>query len=241
MADASPDPRATDFGAIDSWIFDLDNTLYPASCNLFAQVDRRMGEYICEFLDVDHVEARRIQKQYYYEHGTTLRGLMDRHGADPDSFLDYVHNIDVTPVDPDPQLGAAIAALPGRRFVFTNGSTAHAVNVLDRLGVTALFDGIFDIVSAGYVPKPETGTYEAFLREWSVDPRASIMFEDLARNLEPPHELGMTTVLVQPEDGHHDFVHALDGPGTDAPHVHYVTDDLTGFLDAALNGAPRTG
>jgi len=226
---------------IESWVFDLDNTLYPARCNLFAEVDRRMGEFISALLGVDAAEARRVQKHYYREFGTTLRGLMSRHGADPQAFLDYVHRIDLSPLDPDPELGAAIATLPGRKFVLTNGSRTHARNVLDRLGVAALFDGIFDIACADYVPKPAAEIYELFITTHAVEPARSVMFEDLARNLEAPHALGMRTVLVRSGTIEDDYIHDGVVPAADEPHVHHVTDDLAAFLRAAARARVRSG
>ena len=210
---------------IDCWIFDLDNTLYPASCNLFDQVDRRIGEFIAELLQVDAVEAKRLQKHYFREYGTTLRGLMDHHGIAPAGFLDYVHAIDVSPVPPSPALDAALAALDGRKLIFTNGSVAHAERVMARLGVTGHFGGVFDIVAANYQPKPHPATYAAMVERHGVDPRAAAMFEDLPRNLVPAAALGMTTVLVRT-----DSEWAADDHGD---HVHHVTDDLVAWLEDA--------
>ncbi len=218
---------------IDAWVFDLDNTLYPAQCDLFAQVDRRMGEFISALLDIDRTAARRIQKTYYYQYGTTLRGLMTCHDVRPDDFLDYVHEIDVTKVPRDPALNAAIGALPGRKFIFTNGSASHARRVIRQIGIEDLFEDIFDIARAGYLPKPDPATYDRFVEAAAIDPATSIMFEDLARNLKAASRLGMTTVLVRGGDAVPDHVHDIEGPGDDEPHVHYVTDDLTGFLNRA--------
>jgi putative hydrolase of the HAD superfamily len=211
---------------IDCWIFDLDNTLYPASCNLFDQVDRRIGEFIADLLQVDAAEARRLQKQYFQEYGTTLRGLMTHHGMTPAAFLDYVHAIDVTPVPQSPALGQALAALEGRKLIFTNGSVAHAERVMARLGVGHHFEGVFDIVAADYQPKPNPATYAAMIARHGVDPRAAAMFEDLPRNLVPAHALGMTTVLVRT-----DVDWAQDG--AEGEHIHHVTDDLVAWLEAA--------
>lgn len=209
----------------DVWVFDLDNTLYPAACNLFAQVDVLIGRFVQELLKVDEAEARRIQKQYFREHGTTLFGLMRNHAVDPAAFLEYVHAIDVTPVDPSPQLDAALARLPGRKLIFTNGSVRHAENVMNRLGVGHHFEGVFDIVAAEYLPKPNPETYRSLLRRHGVDPRAAAMFEDLPGNLKPAAALGMTTVLVKT-----DSEWAQDG--ADGDHIHHVTDDLIAWLEA---------
>ena len=211
---------------IDCWIFDLDNTLYPASCRLFDQVDQRIGDFIADLLQVDATEARRLQKQYFSTYGTTLRGLMDHHGISPEGFLDFVHAIDVTPVPPSPALAAALSALDGRKLIFTNGSVAHAERVMERLGVAEHFAGVFDIVAADYRPKPDPATYAAMVERHRVDPRAAAMFEDIPRNLAPAAALGMTTILVRTLS---EWA-AADEPGD---HVHHVTDDLVAWLEDA--------
>ena len=219
---------------IDTWIFDLDNTLYPASCRLFDQVDRNMGRFICEFLKLDPVEARALQKRYLKEFGTTLRGLMINHECPPERFLEAAHAIDYAAVQPDPRLGAALARLPGRKLIFTNGSVAHAERVMDRLGVVDHFSGIFDIVAAGYLPKPEMAAYEGLIRSHAVEPRRAALIEDLPRNLVPAAALGMTTVLVKTDS---EWAQDL----AEGDHIHHVTDDLPAWLDAAgRSGRPRT-
>jgi len=219
------------FGHIDTWIFDLDNTLYPASCRLFDQIDKRIGEYVSRLLKIDYAEAKRVQKGYFYEYGTTLRGLMTLHKVNPDEFLDYVHDIDHTPVPGNPELDRALHRLPGRKLVFTNGTVSHAEKVLARLGVGHHFGDIFDIVHSDYIPKPAIGPYRKFIAKAGIAPRRAAMFEDIARNLEAPHELGMTTVLVtSPDNKDARHLNALHG-GEGEPHVHYVTDDLVGFLE----------
>ncbi len=207
----------------ETWIFDLDNTLYPASCNLFAQVDEHIGAFIARFLKVDPAEAYRIQKQYFHDYGTSLRGLMLHHQVDPQSFLDFVHAIDVTSVPPSPDLEQALGRLPGRKIVFTNGSAKHAENVLARLGVGHRFDAIFDIVAADYFPKPEPFVYDVLVRRHWIDPKRAVMVEDLAKNLLPAHQMGMTTVLVRTE-----AEWAQDGIAGE--HVHHVIDDLVAWL-----------
>ncbi len=227
---------APGFSHVETWIFDLDNTLYPASCRLFDQIDVRMGEFISRMFDVDRVEARRIQKDYFYRYGTTLRGLMEEHSIDPDAFLDYVHDIDHTPVPANAILAANLEALPGRKLVFTNGTVSHAENVMHKIGVKHLFDGIFDIVHSDFIPKPERGPYEKFITEHKVDASRAAMFEDIARNLEVPHALGMTTVLVRDEhneDGA--MINRIHGDGEGAPYVHHMTNDLAGFLAGIAN------
>ncbi len=214
------------------WIFDLDNTLYPAECNLFAQVDQRMGEYIQRYLGVPFEYARHLQKSYYRQFGTTLAGMMLVHGMDPKAFLDYVHDIDLTPVAEHPELREAIAALPGRKLIFTNGSVRHAENVAGKLGVLDLFEGIFDIAAADYVPKPTASAYDAFLKAHDVEARRAAMFEDMPHNLEAPHALGMTTVLVHSAITYdHPVQHAIRAWQAPPPHVHHMTDDLCGFLE----------
>src|SRR5262249_24516586 len=208
---------------IECWIFDLDNTLYPASCRLFDQVDQRIGDFIADLLQVDAAEAKRLQKQYFSTYGTTLRGLMDHHGIAPQGFLDFVHAIDVTPVPPTPALAAALGALDGRKLIFTNGSVAHAERVMQRLGGTEPFAGVCDIVAADYRPKPDPATYAAMVERHRVDPRAAAMFEDIPRNLAPAAALGMTTILVRTLS---EWA-AADAPGD---HVHHVTDDLVAWL-----------
>src|SRR5713226_8804919 len=187
------------FDHIDTWVFDLDNTLYPHHVNLWQQVDARIGEFISAFLGVPPDEARRIQKDYYRRYGTSMRGMMTEHGVRADDYLAYVHRIDHSPLQPNSAMGAAIAKLPGRKLILTNGSTDHADKVLQRLGIGAHFEAVFDIIAAELEPKPAPQTYQKFLVAHGVNPRTSAMFEDLARNLIVPHQLGMTTVLVVPD------------------------------------------
>jgi putative hydrolase of the HAD superfamily len=219
------------FNHVDTWVFDLDNTLYPHHVNLWQQVDARIGEFISAFLKISAEEARVIQKDYYRRYGTSMRGMMTEHGVSADDYLAYVHQIDHSPLEPNPAMGAAIAKLPGRKLILTNGSTDHAAKVLERLGIGSHFDAVFDIIAAELEPKPAPQTYQKFLTLHDVEPKSSAMFEDLARNLVIPHQLGMTTVLVVP-DGTKNVVREdweLEGRG--AAHVDHVTDDLTGFLE----------
>ncbi len=218
------------FTHIDTWVFDLDNTLYPHHVNLWQQVDARIGEFISAHLKISAAQARVIQKDYYRRYGTSMRGMMTEHGVRADDYLAYVHRIDHSPLEPNPAMGAAIARLPGRKLILTNGSVDHVDKVLARLGISGHFEAVFDIIAAELEPKPAPQTYQKFLRDHRVDPKTSAMFEDLARNLVVPHELGMTTVLVVP-DGTQEVVREdweLEGRGAD--HVDHVTDDLTGFL-----------
>ncbi|MCR6629681.1 MAG: pyrimidine 5'-nucleotidase [Magnetospirillum sp.] len=223
------DPRRLGLGHVRSWVFDLDNTLYPASSSLFPQIDVRMRQFIAERLNLPLDEAYRLQKHYYREFGTTLRGLMVVHGLEPDAFLDYVHDIDHSVLDVAPALDAALGRLDGRKYIFTNGSARHAENVLDRLGIARHFDAIFDIAAACFIPKPQPECYQAMVKRFGIEARRSAMVEDIQRNLVPAAAIGMTTVWVR-ADGHPDFP-VLHQAGEDLSHVHYVTDDLVAWLE----------
>ena len=205
-----------DFRHVETWVFDLDNTLYRPELRLFDQIEVRMTDYVMQSLGVDGAEANRLRKLYWAEYGTTLAGLMKVHGLDPDPYLADVHDIDLSAIPQTLDLRAAIDALPGRKIVYTNGSRAHAVNVSAALGLSGAFDALYGIEDAGYVPKPAAAAFERIFARDAHDPRCSAMFEDDPRNLAFPHQSGMRTVLV--------------GPGEPAPHIHHVTDDLTGFL-----------
>ncbi|HVI52398.1 MAG TPA: pyrimidine 5'-nucleotidase [Candidatus Sulfotelmatobacter sp.] len=222
-------------GDLEYWVFDLDNTLYPASCSLFPQIDVRMRQFIAEALKLPLDEAFVLQKRYYHEYGTTLRGLMQAHGIPPAEFLAYVHDIDCSVLEPAPRLAAAVKALPGVKLIYTNGSERHARNVLEHLGMLELFDGIFDIQAADYIPKPNAESYDMMIRRHAVDPRLAAMFEDIPRNLLPAAQAGMTTVLVEDEDGHSHWS-GIEGSNEAAlAHVHHVTDDLAGWLERAVS------
>ncbi len=246
----SAEPRAvadpggaelTRFAAVNAWVFDLDNTLYPRHVNLFQQVDRRIREYVGRLLAIAPDEAQRVQKDYYRRYGTTLRGLMEEHGIEPDDFLEYVHDIDHSVVRPDPRLADAIERLPGRKFILTNGSRAHAEKVAERLGIPDHFEEIFDIVSSELLPKPNRETYDRFLRMTGVDPKRAAMFEDLARNLAEPKALGMATVLVVPHGTREVLTDDWEMEGRDAAHIDFVTDDLAGFIGTVLAAGAHGG
>jgi len=215
--------------SIETWVFDLDNTLYPASSSLFPQIDVRMRRFIAERLDLSLDEAFRLQKRYYREFGTTLRGLMLVHGIEPEVFLAYVHDIDCTVLDVAPRLDRALARLPGRKLIFTNGSERHAENVLARLGIGAHFEGIFDIKAAEFLPKPEPETYRRMVARHDFDPGRALMVEDLHRNLVPAAAIGMTTLWVR-EDNHPDCA-VMKQDDSDLGHVHHITTDLTDWLE----------
>ncbi len=219
------------FAHIDTWVFDLDNTLYPASCRLFDQIDVKMTGLVSEILKVPHIEARTIQKSLFHKHGTTLRGLMMEHEVDPAYFLHHAHDIDYSPVAADVALDQALSVLKGRKLIFTNGTVAHAKNVLKRLGIAHHFNDIFDIVHSDYVPKPQREPYDKFIRQTNIRSTTSAMFEDIARNLEAPHDLGMTTVLITSDDNAD--ANILNGEGR-PDYVHHTTNDLAGFLKSIV-------
>jgi putative hydrolase of the HAD superfamily len=213
-------------GEIETWIFDLDNTRYPASCRLFDQVQQRMNEYISGRFGLAPEEAAELRRTYFREHGTTLRGLMTVNQIDPHEFMAFVHEIDLSCVPPDPALEAAISTLRGHKIVHTNGSVRHAERLLDHLGLAEAFSGIVDIAAAEFDPKPSLAGYTLLLRRYAVDPRRALMVEDIARNLAPAAELGMTTAWMR---NGLDWASAESG----ADYIHHVIDDLAGFLAAA--------
>jgi len=227
------------FEHVEAWVFDLDNTLYPADCNLFAEIDSRMGEFIARRFGVSPEEAQRMRKHYYYEYGTTLAGLMRLHDVCPNAFLDYVHDIDLSVIAPAPELGDALDALPGRKFIFTNGSRRHAESVIARLGIDGRFDGVFDIHAADFVPKPERAAYERFIGAHAIAAGSAAMFDDLPHNLRTAHGLGMTTVLVACGDTDHPERRAIAGWAELPSHIHHRTDALAPFL-AAIGAEVQT-
>lgn len=207
----------------DVWLFDLDNTLYPAGCRLFDQIDVRMKTFISDLLDVDRDEAHRIQKHYFHTHGTTLRGLMNANGIEPGPFLDFVHDIDLSELPASAKMEQALDALPGRKIVFTNASLDYAERVLDQLAIRHHFEDIFDIIAAEYRPKPDITAYHALIERHGVDPARAAMVEDMSVNLAPARELGMTTVWV-PRD-----LEAARETGAD-DHVDHLVEDLEVWL-----------
>jgi putative hydrolase of the HAD superfamily len=231
-----PAPRG--FGHVETWVFDLDNTLYPHHLNLWQQVDDRIRTFVADFLKVPKDEAFRVQKDYYKRYGTTMRGLMTEHGLNPDDYLAFVHEIDHSPLTPNAALGEALEKLPGRKLILTNGTRKHAEAVMRRLDVHRHFEDVFDIAAADLDPKPLPQVYERFLKRHNVDPRKAAMFEDLARNLAVPHALGMVTVLVVPEGQREVFREGWELEGRDAAHVDYVTENIVDFL-SRLNAAVR--
>ena len=233
-ADASPagsrQVSRDAFAAVETWIFDLDNTLYPVGSDLWPKIDARITLYLMALYGLDGLSARALQKFFYERFGTTLRGLMQEDAVEPEAFLAFVHDIDRTSIIANPALAAAIQALPGRKLIFTNGSRAHAEKTAEALGLAGLFEDVFDIVSSELVPKPDPGPYASFLRRHGVDPSRAVMFEDIPRNLAVPKDLGMTTVLVVPPTDVVDARESFEIVDAVPAHVDFVTADLTGFL-----------
>ena len=214
---------------IDTWIFDLDNTLYPASADLFALIDRRMTAFVADLLGLDPVEARRVQKEYFLGHGTTLAGLMANHEIDPAAFLAYVHDIEMDALEQNAPLAAALARLPGRKLVFTNGDKPYALKVLDRLGLGASFEAVHDITAMNLVPKPAVAAYQGLCEALGIDPSRALFVEDMARNLRPAKAIGMATVWVDNgSEQDHD---------SDRSYVDYRITDLTAWLETLLETA----
>ncbi len=213
----------TDLTDIDTWLFDLDNTLYPIESEVMTLVAGRMTDFMEKVTGLPRDQARAIQKTYYEEHGTTLAGLMaNNHGVDPEDFLTSVHDISLDALTPNPDLKEGLRRLPGRRLVFTNGSAAHAVRVLERMEMDHLFEDIFHIAAADYIPKPAKATFEKMMALHGVGAVGTAFFEDSEMNLAPAAELGMTTVLVGP--------HAAASTAT---FIHHRTNDLAVFLNGA--------
>lgn len=214
------------------WVFDLDNTLYRADANFFAQIDLKMTQFISCYLSVDTAQAAQIRKEYWAEYGTTLSGLMARHNMDPEEFLHDVHDVSLESLNPDPKLRSALQKLSGQKLIYTNGSKAHARNVASHLKIFDLFDGSFGIEDANYIPKPKAAPYDIFNRTFNVDPSRAIFFEDNVHNLQVPKSQGMVTVLVTSDE---DFSTAPktvrpSANGASADWVDYTTDDLPKWL-----------
>jgi putative hydrolase of the HAD superfamily len=219
------------FAHIDTWVFDLDNTLYPQSADLWPKIDARITLFMMRLFGLDAISLRALQKHYYERYGTTLRGLMTEHDVDAAHYLEFVHDIDRSSLSLNHSLAQAIAALPGRKLILTNGSRHHAVETAKQLGIDHLFEDVFDIIAADFIAKPEAAAYERFFRHLEVVPERAALFEDLPRNLVVPHAHGMTTVLVLPGAGETVEREAWEIASGDEPHVDFVTRDLAGFLE----------
>jgi putative hydrolase of the HAD superfamily len=217
-ADLRPDLRH-----VDTWLFDLDNTLYPAESGFMGEIERRMTDYVERITGLPRDEAYRLQKKYLAEYGLTLGGLVEHHGVDPHDYHAMFDDLPLESLAANPELVAAIARLPGRRLIFTNANDVHAERVLAHLGLADLFDDVFHIALSSYVPKPSLVAFERMDAAHGIDPKVTAFFEDSERNLEPAAELGMTTVLVGP-----------NAPASTAPFVDYKTDNLASFLSGAL-------
>ncbi len=211
------------------WIFDLDNTLYPADCDLFPQIDVLMGRFIGELLGVESVEARRVQKDLFVRYGTTLKGLMECHDVDPEVFSNYVHDVDISGIEPDPALAGYISALDARCLVFTNASTAHAKRILKHLRIDHLIEGIFDVAQAGYIPKPHQQAYDQFVAHFGFDAGDAVMVDDMARNLVPAAKMGMQTVWLKTGNQWGQLEHSSD-------HIRFEIDNLSKWLGALTGG-----
>ena len=213
---------------IDNWIFDLDNTLYPEDTNLFARVSKRMTVFIQKEFNLEEEPARDLQRKMFKQYGTTMRGLMTEYDMDPENFLHFVHDIDVSDMQVDMELKDLLGKLPGRRFIYTNGSVAHAKNITSQLGIENLFEDVFDIVASNFLPKPAPQPYDDMVIKFSADPTRSVMIEDMAKNLRPAADLGMMTVWLR----HNKDWSSEDSEGD---HIHYAIDDLKLWLKEIMN------
>jgi len=218
------------FGHVSTWVFDLDNTLYPSDSAIWPAIEQRITLFLSDRLGLDGQTAQAMQRYYYERYGTTLRGLIEEQVVATDEFLEFVHNVDRSGLEPNPPLAREVMRLPGRKLIFTNGSRDHAMRTVEQLGLAGIFEDAFDIVAAEFVPKPADIAYSSFFRKHDVDPKAAAMFEDIAKNLIVPKARGMTTTLVAPKAGQIDHRAPHDRGGFEAAHIDFVTDDLAGFL-----------
>ena len=218
------------FRRVDTWVFDLDNTLYPPGSDMWPLIDGRITAFLINMFGLDGLSSRALQKYYYQRYGTTLSGLMAEYGMAPEEFLAFVHDIDRSTLAPNPGLAEAIEALPGRKLILTNGSHAHALATVAQLGIDHLFEDVFGIEAADYLPKPALQTYQRFFERHGVDPARAAMFEDIVHNLEAPHASGMLTVLVRPHQDATDHREDWEKSSHSPPHIDFITNDLEGFL-----------
>ena len=211
---------------IKTWIFDLDNTLYSADSGIFQQVHVLMGDFVSRHLNIELQEAKVLQKKYYKQHGTTLRGMMDNHGVDPDHFLAEVHKLDYSIVGPDKDLNHQLEKLEGRKIIYTNANRQHVDDVLKRLELTHMFKEIFDIKNANYIPKPEISPYQQIIKNFDIDTSSAIMFDDIAKNLVPAKNVGFTSVWV--DAGYENF---SDDIASSKQYLDYETKNISNFLN----------
>ena len=211
------------FNSIKCWIFDLDNTLYSGKTKVFEQVDKRMSKYISNKLNINVEEAKKIQKNYFHEYNTTLNGMIKNHKIDPGEFLEFVHDINIDFLQKDSALAKEIEKLDGKKIIFTNGSRKHAINVSKRIGIDQLFDDIFDIVDAEFIPKPLLEPYKKLVKKHKIDPKLCVLVEDIARNLKPAYEMGMKTVWIENDE-------PWASKFSDSEFVNYKTNNLSEFL-----------
>ena len=205
------------------WLFDLDNTLYSGDTKVFDQVDKKMSSFISKKLNIDLEEAKKIQKNYFHEYNTTLNGMIKNHNIDAEEFLEFVHDVNLDFLKKDLDLQNELTNLVGKKYIFTNGSKAHASNVTKRIGIKNLFDGVFDIVESDFIPKPSIEPYKKIIQKYGIDPEYCIFIEDIARNLKPAYELGMKTVwIINKEPWAAKF--------SNENFINYKTDNLSEFL-----------
>ncbi len=227
----------SDLKNAECWVFDLDNTLYPAECDLFPQIQVKMNEYVANFLGLPKDKAREVQKKYYVEYGTTLNGLMKHHEVDPHDYLHHVHDIDYSVILPNLPLRNAVESLNARKIVFTNGSLKHAENAISAMGLNGIFDDIIDIAGTGFIPKPHIEAFNALMNAHNLRPETSVMVEDLSKNLVSAKKLGFATILVWSDRDWHDEPEGHKPAGAlDAQHEHidFDTNDLTAFIETVL-------
>jgi putative hydrolase of the HAD superfamily len=205
------------------WIFDLDNTLYSEQTKVFSEIDKKMSTFISKKMNIDLVKAKELQKKYFYEYGTTLSGLMKQDGVDPHDFLEFVHDIDISWLPKDLKLKEELLKIKEKKYIFTNGSHAHVENVTKQLGINGLFDGTFDIVDADFVPKPHIDPYNKIIEKFDLDPRKSILIEDIAHNLEQAKNLGMKTCWLENNE-------AFAKKDADKHYIDYKIKNLPSFL-----------
>ena len=216
---------------INTWIFDLDNTLYSADSGIFQQVHDLMGKFVSSHLDIGIEEAKIIQKNYYKQHGTTLRGMMDNHGVDPDHFLAEVHKLDYSIVGPNHKLNEELKKLQGRKIIYTNANMQHALEILERIELSNFFEEIYDIKMANYIPKPELAPYKQMIAQFDIETKSSAMFDDIAKNLVPAKNVGFTSVWI--DAGYENF---SDDIKSSKQYLDYETTNITEFLEDVNKG-----